>query len=82
VDAREFERTLERLMRQDFSAGTEEFRDALLQRCLEVLDEGEAGMPLDDDALEQLSAAGSISDYVNDSFPGKLCDNKDDDFLI
>ena len=55
---REFEQMLERLMKQDFSAGTETFRDALLERCLAVLDADDEGICLDDSDLELLAAAG------------------------
>ena len=51
---------IERLMKQDFSAGTEEFRDGLLERCLAVLDAGNEGAPLDDEALDMLAAAGDV----------------------
>ena len=57
---REFEEMLERVMKADFSAGTEAFRDALLARCLAELDAGSAddGAELDDDDLGLLAAAG------------------------
>ena len=56
----EFEQTLERLMKQDFSAGTDEFREALLERCLAELDDGE-GKELDDSVLDMLAAAGELA---------------------
>ena len=37
VSEREFEQTVERLMKQDLAVGTEAFRDNLLARCLSVL---------------------------------------------
>ena len=58
VDDQEFEQMLGRLMKQDFSIGTEKFRDALLERCLVVLDDDKEVAELDDSALELLAAAG------------------------
>ena len=53
-------------MVEDYSSGTEAFRDALLKRCLNELD-AEAGTPLEEDALELpdealelLAAAGDL----------------------
>lgn len=60
---RKFEQLVERLMKLDFSIGTEAFRDALLQRCLAVLDADESGKRLDDADLELLSAAGDDTSY-------------------
>ena len=61
------EKMLERLLKQDYSVGTEAFRDALLSRCLEELNEAESDngeehdvVVLSDDELELLSAAGDI----------------------
>ena len=67
MDEREFESMLKRLLNQDFSAGTEAFRDKLLARCLEVLDVDsrttgniiEFGELTDAD-LDLLAAAGDI----------------------
>lgn len=59
MDDREFERALERLMKQDLSAGTDAFRDSLLNRCLAVLDKDNDGVPIEDSHLELLAAAGS-----------------------
>ena len=58
MDDQEFEQMLGRLMKQDFSIGTEKFRDALLERCLVVLDDDKEVAELDDSALELLAAAG------------------------
>lgn len=58
MNDREFEHMLERLVKQDFSAGTEAFRDALLDRCLDVLDADSDGVQLNDDDLDLLAAAG------------------------
>lgn len=67
MDDREFDRLLMRVAQLDYSAGTEEFRDALLARCLKELDAAERSGALDegmseltDSELEQLSAAGDI----------------------
>lgn len=57
----EFERMLERLVKQDFSAGTEAFRDALLERCLSVLDAESDGTVIPDADLDLLAAAGDDS---------------------
>jgi len=58
VEEREFEQMLERMMQQDLSAGTQGFRDALLERCIATLHANDEGMPLDDADLEMLAAAG------------------------
>ena len=76
MDAQELERLLERLMKQDFSVGTEAFRDALLERCLAVLDSGEEVACLDDETLEMLSAAGSFPAGIGTAFG----DNESDDY--
>lgn len=55
------ERELRRIVSQDFSVGTEAFRDALLARCLEVLGEDGAAAELGDEELELLAAAGDMS---------------------
>lgn len=47
-----------RVLSADLSEGTEAFRDALLERCLSVIADGDDGMSLDDDQLELLAAAG------------------------
>lgn len=60
MDDREFERELTRLMRLDFSAGTETFRDTLLARCLEILRATE-GAEIPDEVLDLLAAAGDSS---------------------
>ena len=59
VGDRTFEQTLVRLMNVDFAAGTEAFRDALLERCLIVLDADDEGARIDDSTMELLSAAGA-----------------------
>lgn len=58
MDDREFEQMLRRLMKTDFSAGNEAFRDALLERCLGMLNADERGISIDDADLELLAAAG------------------------
>ena len=52
------EHEIERILGQDFSAGTETFRDTLLERCLELLARQEDGIELDDGDIEMLAAAG------------------------
>ena len=54
------ERDIERILRQDLSKGTDEFRDELLSRCLAVLG-SQDGVELDDSDLELLAAAGDLS---------------------
>ena len=61
MDDREFEERLDGLFSQDFSEGTEGFRDALLEQCLAVLDADGGEAELDDGALELLAAAGDAS---------------------
>ena len=61
MDEREFERMVQRAMKQDLSAGTEAFRDALLARCLEELDADDEARCLDDDDLDMLAAAGDAN---------------------
>lgn len=67
MDNREFEHMLEQLLKQDFSAGTEAFRDDLLARCLAELAAAEHDDSSDDYArelsdsdLDMLAAAGNI----------------------
>ena len=59
VDERELEQRLGQFMSRDFSAETGAFRDALLQRCLDVLDAGSEGAEIDDADLDLLAAAGN-----------------------
>lgn len=47
------------LLAQDYSAGTEDFREDLLGRCLAVLDQADEGTPLSDDEIDFLAAAGN-----------------------
>ena len=70
MDDREFEHMLERLAKYDFAAGTEAFRDALLARCLAVLDADDEGIVLDDSDLDMLAAAGDLS--ANGATPFEL----------
>lgn len=54
-----FELMLAQTLKQDASIGTEAFRDALLARCLAVLNaDDEEGLELTDYQLGLLSAAG------------------------
>lgn len=66
MDEQRLEHILEMHMKQDFSHGTDEFRDSLLARCLEVLSvrsdatrEEEVDV-IDEEDLELLAAAGII----------------------
>ena len=66
MDDGEIERLLARLLKQDLSEGTEGFRDALLNRCLNELGaedgaDGDEVAILDDDSLEMLAAAGDVA---------------------
>lgn len=67
------EASIARVLRHDSSAGTEEFREDLLRRCLAVLAsggdrEGGADLPepadcrlLEDSELDMLAAAGDLA---------------------
>lgn len=65
------ERTIERLMKSDFSVGTDGFRNELLNQCLEAIESDMREIP--DSTLELLSAAGAPSTMVN---LGSLGNNK------
>ena len=58
----EFEKWLEGLLSQDLSAGTEDFREGLLNQCLESLGAGQT-IELDDSDLELLAAAGDVAAF-------------------
>lgn len=58
---REFQDMLKRVLRQDFSAGTEGFCDALPALCSTEFGSDDCAVELDGDALETLVAAGSDS---------------------
>ena len=60
MDEREFESWVERLMQLDLSAGTEAFRDALLERCLAALCLDDSVAVIDDAELDRLAAAGGV----------------------
>ena len=53
------DRDVEQILKEDLSAGTDEFREALLQRCLAALGDDE-GAPIADEDLDMLAAAGNI----------------------
>jgi len=55
------ERTVKRLLEQDLSVGTDEFRDKLLSKCLDVLCTEDSVIELDDTDLDMLAAAGDIN---------------------
>ena len=55
---RKFEQKIERLWKQDLSAGTDSFRETLLERCKSVLNADDECALLDDAELELLAAAG------------------------
>lgn len=80
---REFEQMLGRLMKQDFSIGTEKFRDALLNRCLAALDDDDEVSELDDSDLEFLAAAGNpdIGGYLPVEPQGIFGNNEENSFL-
>ncbi|MBQ9043363.1 MAG: hypothetical protein IJ111_11200 [Eggerthellaceae bacterium] len=86
MDDGRFEQMLAKLLRTNFSAGTEEFRDELLARCLAVLNadarnaaaESDADgriIELDDAALELLAAAGDVMSAEKLSQPGSKADD-------
>ncbi len=60
MNDQELDQMLSRLMKQDFSAGTDEFRDGLLKRCLTVLDANGKGAIIDDADLDLPAAAGDV----------------------
>lgn len=60
MNDREFEQKITELMGQDLSAGTDAFRDNLLERCLAELEDKPDAVELDDEDLEMLSAAGDM----------------------
>ena len=73
------EKDLEKLLRHDFSVGTEAFAEDLLERALAVLDEAEdgfslvdenEGFELSDEQLDMLSAAGPMTAPVFDDQNG------------
>lgn len=75
MDARELEKMLAHGLKQDYSEGTEEFRDALLARCLDELDTNVAGdhaedfyLELEDSELELLAAAGDLHAQLRSHF--------------
>lgn len=79
MDEREFEQMVERLMKLDFSVGTEAFRDRLLARCLAALREGFELRELTNNELDLLAAAGEgfvLGEAGMDS-RGIIGDNKD-----
>ena len=61
------EKKLSRIMKTDLSKGTEEFRDALLGRCLFVL--GADDVVELDDELDMLAAAGDPSQFLRPDDP-------------
>ena len=66
MDDRELDTLLGRLMKQDFSVGTDAFREDLLERCKAVLNEDE-GTVLDDADLDMLAAAGDVFAGLGDN---------------
>ena len=76
----EFENMVNRLFKLDFSAGTEDFRENLLSRCLDTLgtddvpeSDSTACRELTDSELDLLAAAGDAYLPINTSLFG---DNK------
>ena len=69
MDDDKLEQKLQQLLKQDLSAGTESFRDALLARCLDELGADEDGSELDDEALDLLAAAGDAFANADDAWP-------------
>ena len=64
------EMEMSRLLRHDFSVGTESFRDNLLKRCLSELNSaGSSRQALSDEDLEFVNAAGDISQLMGDKNP-------------
>ena len=69
MNEREFDQMLVQMLGQDFSVGTERFRDNLLERCLEELGNDSEGLPLADEDLDMLAAAGNIFESGFDKLP-------------
>ena len=67
MDEAQFEQKLFQLFSVDLSEQTGEFRDALLNQCLDQLSEAREE-ELDEDTLEMLAAAGSVYDSLG-NFP-------------
>ena len=66
MEEQEFEQMVKQLLGKDCSEGTEAFRDDLLKRCLAVLDADSEGVPIADEDLDMLAAAGDMwSGFVN-----------------
>lgn len=58
--------SIEHILAQDLSVGTDAFREDLLQRCLSVFDQADSqGFELDDNEIDMLAAAG-IPDLARD----------------
>lgn len=57
------EQDIIRMLSEDYSAGTDAFREELLERCLEVLGDEDHAVELDDQELEMLAAAGDPPAY-------------------
>ena len=53
------ERDIERILSKDYSAGTDQFRDALLKRCLDVLESDSEFRVISDSELDLVAAAGA-----------------------
>ena len=68
MNDREIEKMLGTLLAQDLSSGTEAFRDALLERCLDVLNSDSEVTVLSDDDLEMLAAAGDPTAFMERPF--------------
>lgn len=64
MNDREFEQKITELMSQNFSAGTDAFRDNLLKRCLAELESKPDAVELDDEDLDMLSAAGVTGLFI------------------
>ena len=77
MNEREFEQMLRRIMKVDFSVGSEKFRDALLARCLSVLDDDDEMRLIDIDDLDLIAAAGNpTARFLNTFEPdGSVGDN-------
>lgn len=52
------ERDIRQLLRKGLDAGTDAYRQDLLRRCLDVLADADKAVPLSDEDLADLAAAG------------------------
>ena len=67
-----FDEWLETLLSQDLSAGTEKFRETLLEDCIEAIVTSGKAIELDDGELQSLAAAGDMLSSARTSPMGAM----------